>query len=134
MTKLHAESLRSRPAPRRRFLPPRPWLKFAPRSVVFGKLDFDSRALAEARAAAERYAKIHEPLGDAFADELQRCLGLIEAGPQRWPREPDAPTRRVLMRRFPFKVVYLVAEDERAYIVAVAHQHQKPNYWADRIE
>ncbi|MFN2444408.1 MAG: type II toxin-antitoxin system RelE/ParE family toxin [Vicinamibacterales bacterium] len=40
-------------------------------------------------------------------------------------------TRRVLLRRFPFFVVYRVRGDD-VQIVAVAHARRRPGYWRGR--
>jgi len=39
---------------------------------------------------------------------------------------------RGVLRRFPYFLVYRV-EPERVVIVAVAHAHQRPGYWKDRV-
>ncbi|MCH7935415.1 MAG: type II toxin-antitoxin system RelE/ParE family toxin, partial [Gemmatimonadetes bacterium] len=41
-------------------------------------------------------------------------------------------TRRVLLHRFPYIVVYKELEDE-ILVVAFAHHKQRPGYWRDRI-
>lgn len=41
--------------------------------------------------------------------------------------------RRVVLKRFPYKLLYSV-ETDHLYVIAVAHQHRKPGYWHDRIE
>jgi toxin ParE1/3/4 len=39
--------------------------------------------------------------------------------------------RRVLMRRFPFALIYAVVDDE-VRILAVAHASRRPGYWSER--
>jgi toxin ParE1/3/4 len=41
-------------------------------------------------------------------------------------------TRRLVMRRFPFSVVYL-DDPDLITIIAVAHSKRKPGYWKDRV-
>jgi toxin ParE1/3/4 len=41
-------------------------------------------------------------------------------------------TRRFVLHRFPFSVVYLDEADE-LNIVAVAHNKRKPGYWKARL-
>jgi len=48
-----------------------------------------------------------------------------------WP-EIDYETRRRVVRRFPYSILYRIHIDE-IIIVAVMHQKQKPSYWIDRL-
>jgi toxin ParE1/3/4 len=41
-------------------------------------------------------------------------------------------TRRYLLKRFPYVVVYRVSAD-RIEIVAIAHGRRKTAYWAERV-
>jgi len=46
--------------------------------------------------------------------------------------EPDVGARRVLVRGFPFALVYLeLAEEIR--VIAVAHAKRRPGYWRRRL-
>lgn len=69
-------------------------------------------------------------LGVAFTSEIARALRLIRQAPERWPRY-GARHRRVLVRRFPFWVVYLPIET-CIWVVAVAHTSRRPGYWRSR--
>ena len=93
-------------------------------------VDFHDAALGEADAAAERYAERDPAVADAFAVELERALQHIRDGPERWPIESGG-ARRVLLRRFPFKLVYVV-EPDRCVVLAVAHWRRRPGYWKPR--
>ena len=55
----------------------------------------------------------------------------IVQAPQRWAKYLHG-TRRFVLDRFPFSVVYL-DEPEVLTIVAVAHNKRKPGYWKQRI-
>ncbi len=39
---------------------------------------------------------------------------------------------KVIFNEFPYKILYSIEKDH-IYIIAVAHQHRKPNYWIDHI-
>ncbi|MCK6554836.1 type II toxin-antitoxin system RelE/ParE family toxin [Candidatus Binatia bacterium] len=67
---------------------------------------------------------------DSFVAEIERALRLIVAFPNRWPRYGPR-NRRVLVRRFPYSVVYLEKRG-RLWGVAVAHAKRKPFYWVKR--
>lgn len=54
----------------------------------------------------------------------------IVQAPQRCPKYLYG-TRRFLLDRFPFSVVYLDAPEVLS-IVAVAHNKRKPGYWKQR--
>lgn len=69
-------------------------------------------------------------LGVEFVAEVERTIEFVvihpNAGSPLW-----GDFRRALVRRFPFAVIYR-AKDETVYVVAVAHQHRRPNYWRSR--
>jgi plasmid stabilization system protein ParE len=44
--------------------------------------------------------------------------------------EPEI--RRFLFTRFPYSLIHGI-DEETIVIIAVAHQHREPRYWADRI-
>jgi len=93
-------------------------------------VEIHPQALAEAEAAAEWYANRSQAASIAFALEVERAIGLIAESPERWPTH-SAGTRRYLLRRFPFHVVYRV-ETSRILVVAVAHGSRRPGYWIGR--
>jgi hypothetical protein len=49
-----------------------------------------------------------------------------------WPPY-EGDTRRYLLKRFPFAVIYLTSE-KKIQIVAVAHCKRKPGYWKERLK
>jgi plasmid stabilization system protein ParE len=94
-------------------------------------LELHPDALLEAEDAATWYAARSGRAGSAFAAELDHALALVVDAPERWPQYL-AGTRRVLLRRFPFHVVYRV-EPAMVLVVAVAHGRRRPGYWRDRL-
>jgi toxin ParE1/3/4 len=66
-----------------------------------------------------------------FLDELQAVYSSAAAFPHHYPQYLHG-TRRVLLKKFPFFIIYLDWEDE-VYIVAVAHAKRRPAYWASRL-
>ena len=87
-------------------------------------------AADEAEAAERRYRERNEAASTRFRRELDRAVDLISERP-----EAGSPylrgARRVLLRRFPFFVVYRVW-GEQVQIVAVAHARRRPGYWRQR--
>ena len=93
-------------------------------------LEYLADALAEAEAAAHWYAERSPSAALAFSEELGEAESAIARQPEAWPPY-EAGTRRYLLRRFPFSVVYRV-EPTRIVIVAVAHFRRRPSYWRPR--
>jgi plasmid stabilization system protein ParE len=82
---------------------------------------------------ARDYYNAQRPgLGDEFLVEVLLTLERIQAYPAAWPHL-SRQTRRCRTRRFPYGVVYRATQDE-ILIVAVAHLHRRPLYWAERIK
>ncbi len=71
-------------------------------------------------------------LGAAFETELARTIALLRDAPLRWPPFGQG-TRKALLRRFPFAVIYRVGMDE-IQVLAVAHLHRRPGCWMDPIQ
>lgn len=94
------------------------------------RVEIDDEALAEARDAKDYYAQIHADLGANFVQCLDVALERIASHPMLWPPFSDR-TRRYLMDRFPYGIVYRVVGDT-VRVLAVMHQHRRPGYWAHR--
>ncbi|OGP50625.1 MAG: plasmid stabilization protein [Deltaproteobacteria bacterium RBG_13_43_22] len=70
-------------------------------------------------------------LGQEFLDELDRAVRRSVIFPLSCP-EIEPGLRRCLLARFPYGLIYGL-EGETIIIVAVAHLHRRPRYWADRL-
>ncbi len=79
-----------------------------------------------------RHAERSQQAADAFQEELQDAGRAIQQIPTRWANYLFG-TRRYLMKRYPFVVVYRLAAD-RIEIMAVAHGRRKPGYWKRRLD
>ncbi len=55
----------------------------------------------------------------------------ISVDPERWSLRPDG-YRRVNFEQFPYYLPYLLNE-EKIYILAVAHEKRSPRYWTSRM-
>ena len=91
---------------------------------------FHPSAVEEARAAHRWYAERSKHAAAAFLSELDTAIAEIAESPDRWPAY-FAGTRRYLLRRFPFLVVYR-QQDSAIQVIAVAHGHRRPAYWKHR--
>jgi hypothetical protein len=88
-------------------------------------------ARQEASVAVAYYAAVDQQLGADFLTELGNALTRILGSPKAWTKH-IAGTRRCLLRRFPYGVVYQI-RSESIQIVAVAHLHRRPQYWIERL-
>jgi plasmid stabilization system protein ParE len=69
-------------------------------------------------------------LGVAFIVEFERCASLLAEKPmQGAPFRRDM--RRLLMRRFPYCLFYVV-QGPKLRVLAIAHQRRRPGYWLGR--
>ncbi|MBK8977219.1 MAG: type II toxin-antitoxin system RelE/ParE family toxin [Planctomycetes bacterium] len=94
------------------------------------KVVFHPDAVDEAAAAREWYARRSPQAASGFVAELDRAVGAVGEAPLRWPPGPSG-TRRALLRRFPFGLVYRVGVEE-VQVIAVAHLRRRPGYWRER--
>jgi toxin ParE1/3/4 len=93
---------------------------------------FHPDALEEAVAAVRWYAAHSARAGERFLNELSRAIRQISHSPRQFP-EYRAGTRRILLRRFPFFVVF--RENTTAIdVIAVGHARRRPGYWIDRAD
>jgi plasmid stabilization system protein ParE len=94
-------------------------------------LEILEEALEEAEAAARWYAERSATAAVGFAEELDAAIAQIELMPTAWPAYAYN-TRRFLLRRFPYSVVYRV-DTNQIIVIAVAHGHRRPGYWRSRL-
>jgi toxin ParE1/3/4 len=93
------------------------------------EIEYLQEALIEAEATARWYAARSDSAAAAFSNEIDAAIAAIDEHPEAWPAY-DHGTRRFLLRRFPYSVVYRV-EASRILIVAVAHGRRRPGYWTE---
>ncbi len=88
-------------------------------------------AISDLKLATDFYkTQASKELAQALVSEFERTLKLISTNPELGS-EWLGKARRVVMRRFPFNVVYRIDTDVMT-ILAVAHQRRKPGYWSVR--
>ena len=87
-------------------------------------------AINDAQQAYQWYRLRNEIAANAFRFEVERAIDLISKSPRRWPAYLHG-TRRYLLMRFPFSIVYRHT-DPGVQILAIAHGRRKPGYWRDR--
>ena len=78
------------------------------------------------------YEQQAEGLSRNFLDQLDRAVRLVKSHP-RIATEIEPEIRRFLFSRFPYSRIYSI-DDQTIVVIAVAHQHREPRYWADRVD
>lgn len=90
-------------------------------------------AYAEMLAALDHYAEIDRQEGGQLAadlrDAFRDALGAISEAPRRYPPYLLG-SRRYLMRRFPYALIFDV--EPQVVVLAVAHAKRRPGYWQTR--
>ena len=77
------------------------------------------------------YEKQVSGLGAEFLDQILHTFKRVKLNPQAWASFSKR-TRRCLVHRFPYGIIYQIREHE-ILIIAIAHLHRKPEYWKGRI-
>ena len=93
-------------------------------------LEFHPAARREVERTHAWYWERSEAAADGFLLEVESALDEIAEAPNRWPRHLHG-TRRFMLRRFPFSIVY-TALVGTVRVVAVAHAKRVPGYWRRR--
>jgi len=89
-------------------------------------------AEAELVAAAEWYEQRRAGLGAELIAAIDSALDQILDAPLACPVwRTDQPYRKLVVRRFPYVVFFVVSEGD-VEVVAFAHAKRKPGYWIDR--
>lgn len=97
---------------------------------------FEAEASEELADAATWYEQQRPGLSDRFLGAVEASVARIGAWPEAAPLVAglgdDQSVRLAPVRRFPYRLVYLVHEDV-VRVLAVAHNRRKPRYWQDRV-
>jgi plasmid stabilization system protein ParE len=91
---------------------------------------FHGEARLEFLDSVAYYETVQIGLGERFRQSVESAVGLAIALPFAGSPHKHG-TRRVFPKKFPFSIVYLVADNE-IVIFAVAHFKRKPGYWKSR--
>lgn len=94
------------------------------------RIVLNAEARLELREATRWYSARSVIVARRFTDAYRHAKGLISNAPRQWP-EIEPGVRRVLLRGFPYSLIYELW-DERVVILAVKHDKRQPGYWHDR--
>lgn len=78
------------------------------------------------------YELEHRGLGRRFKDEVRSTIDRIIKFHKAWSVE-RGEIRKCFVHKFPYKVLYSIQKDI-IVVLAIAHQHRKPDYWIDRMK
>jgi toxin ParE1/3/4 len=95
-------------------------------------VEFHDEAGVEYDVAFDWYLKRSPDAALMFDAEVNRALADIAATPHRWATGLHS-TRRYLLRRFPYIVIYQEREND-IQVLAFAHTSRKPGYWKKRLK
>lgn len=87
---------------------------------------------AELVEIRDYYNEKSNHLGDEFINEFERDVLRIAAMPNRW-MVVCGNTRRALMRRFPYMILFRVVADSMIRITVIKHQKRHPAHGMSRI-
>ena len=85
--------------------------------------------------ASDFYEKESVGLGEVFLDAVALGIDHLKLHP-RAGRKVLRESRRYLVARFPYSIVYRVelsVQGNQLFILAVAHQKRRPLYWTHRV-
>ncbi|HEY6765808.1 MAG TPA: type II toxin-antitoxin system RelE/ParE family toxin [Candidatus Sulfotelmatobacter sp.] len=92
---------------------------------------FHPEAREEFRNAIRWYRARDRQPSSEFRASVSDAIRLVAQAPHRWMKYLHG-TRRLVIQRFPFSVVYL-DDPDIVTIIAVAHSKRKPGYWKGRL-
>ena len=91
---------------------------------------------AELRGAAAWYEE-RAGLGADLFDKFDQAIDEIIRVPRTWVRwataPPDMEIRRYFVRPYLYYIPYLVSANGDVFVMAFAHEKQRPGYWLERL-
>lgn len=94
--------------------------------------EFHPDAQVEVEETGAWYADRDLAVADGFYEELAEAIRGVTDLPDTWPTYLHG-TRRYLLDRFPFSLIYR-KRDGTIQLIALAHHRRKPGYWAKRVD
>ena len=94
------------------------------------KTVFRPQADQEVQSARQWYEEQRPGLGSEFAQRIDEAIERVASNPLAFPAV-HGETRRVVVRRFPYGVYFLVLADQ-IVVTAVMHGRRHPRRWQSR--
>lgn len=95
------------------------------------RVEYHPALEAELGEIRDYYNDRSSRLGDEFVDEFERQVLRIASMPTRW-MIVRGDTRRALMKRFPYVILYRLLEESVIRITVVKHECRHPAYGIHR--
>lgn len=96
------------------------------------QIQFAQAANDELNDACDWFNQQQVGLGVRFRYDVRDAVLLISKAPLLFPVELE-DVRCYVMNRFSYTLRYMV-RGEVIWILAVSHQHRRPDYWVDRTQ
>ena len=97
------------------------------------KFSFHPRAKEELYRAIDYYEQCQPGLGIEFAEEVYATILRVIQYPDAWSAL-SKNSRRCLVNRFPYGVIYQTKGSRSLRIIALAHLNRRPGYWKERLK
>ncbi|MEM9108518.1 MAG: type II toxin-antitoxin system RelE/ParE family toxin [Planctomycetota bacterium] len=94
------------------------------------RIDVHPGAQSEITGALQHYEENNLSVAEDLDKRIDAAVQLIALKPETWPAYIHG-TRRYILRRFPFSLVYRESGGV-IQIIALAHHRRKPGYWKKR--
>ena len=95
--------------------------------------ELDDSAEAEFYDIVDYYKQFDHSLSTDFIHEfdqvVQRLVDFPKAGSPYLHT-----TKRIILRRFPYAIVYKIYQDKVIVAHAIMHMKRKPDYWKERLK
>ncbi len=101
------------------------------RPDLMAKLIIGEAAEAEYVAAADWYAERSHAAADGFTEAVAAAFRRILDRPE-WGAACDDAHRQVIVRGYPYQIVYRIMDAGAILVVAIAHCSRRPDYWVAR--
>jgi len=96
------------------------------------RIEFHPEATRELDNSADWYLSNSVVAAKGFALAVDVALRKISDAPDRFPRT-SRRHRACNLDRYPFQIIYQ-RDDEKIYVIAVAHAKRRPGYWRSRLK
>lgn len=96
------------------------------------RFELDDFAEEEFYNIVDYYKQFDQSLSADFIKEFDHSVQRLT----RFPRAGNPylhQTRRIILDRFPYAIVYKIYEDESIIAHAVMHLKRKPDYWKEHL-